>query len=311
MSHFIYTFLIITSLFSYILDAGCPFAAMMNSYNFSGDWSYNTSIDNLDKNEGYVMHMCHFANHEIYFTLAKNDTPDIMIGFGSGNWSQSSMMIGGQVFEINNGTSAPHGFGVGMNMEVHKWWIQDPIRSTALDEGKKYKDFDIKLCAIPYGIDIRREYFERFWNAKRKFHREQRIKKRVRDRARKKKLREDKKKPRYIKYYEQFLDFIGLGEDEENNTISDEELNIKFTYDEQPQFPNLFGKSWINNDDQLQFTLIDENNGCFNGEELSNISIAYYGVGINSFIEKENGIRNGQFFLQIDQVKQVSVHNDL
>ena len=285
---------------SNISFAGCPFAAMMNNYNFSGDWSYNVSKN--DNIIGYVMHICHFDNHEMYFTLAKNNTPNIIIGFGSGNWSQTSMMIGGQVFEINNGTSESHGFGVGMNMEIHKWWLQDPMQSTEVYQGKSRAIFNNKICGIPFGIDIRREYWQKFWDTKRKFHREQRIKKRVRDRERKRKLRAQKKKPNYIKYYEQFLDFIGFGEPV-NDTISEEELNAKFVYNEKPNFPNLFGQTWINNEDKLQFTLIDENNGCFNGEELSNISIAYYGVGINSYIEKENGIRNGQFFLQIDKVK--------
>eukprot|EP00486_Rosalina_sp_Unknown_P001590 CAMPEP_0201565282 /NCGR_PEP_ID=MMETSP0190_2-20130828/4286_1 /ASSEMBLY_ACC=CAM_ASM_000263 /TAXON_ID=37353 /ORGANISM="Rosalina sp." /LENGTH=365 /DNA_ID=CAMNT_0047982599 /DNA_START=21 /DNA_END=1118 /DNA_ORIENTATION=+ len=297
LNFLLYVLFVTLNLLSTISNAGCPFAAMMNNYNFTGDWSYNVSTDGKI---AYVMHICHFDNHEMYFTLAKNDTPDVIIGFGAGNWSQTSMMIGGQLYEINNGTSEPHGFGVGMNMEIHKWWLQDPMRSTEFDENAKSESFDKKICAIPFGIDIRREYWQTFWDTKRKFHRQQRIKKRVKDRERKRRLRAEKKKPQYIKYYEQFLDFIGFGE-EVDDTISDEELTTKFVYDEKPNFPSLYGQTWINNEQNLQFTLIDEKNGCFNGESLSNITIAYFGVGINSYIEKENGIRNGQFFVQIDQ----------
>merc|ERR1719242_521283 len=103
-------------------------------------------------------------------------------------------MISGQMYSINNGTSASHGFGIGMNMEVHQWWYQSPHHSTPLAESTKAeKTFDNALCFIPYGIDIRRDYFTKFWDTKRKFHRNQRIQKRRRDRkakkAEKKKIR--------------------------------------------------------------------------------------------------------------------------
>eukprot|EP00484_Ammonia_sp_Unknown_P030295 CAMPEP_0197033970 /NCGR_PEP_ID=MMETSP1384-20130603/12221_1 /TAXON_ID=29189 /ORGANISM="Ammonia sp." /LENGTH=368 /DNA_ID=CAMNT_0042463837 /DNA_START=20 /DNA_END=1126 /DNA_ORIENTATION=+ len=290
---------ILLSTFSNVCFAGCPFAAMMNSYNFSGDWSFLVSSEST---EAYVMHMCHFENHEIYFTLARNNTPDALIGFGAGNWSQTSMMIGGQVWKINNGSSVSHGFGIGMNMEAHTWWIQDPFRSAALHEGTKSTTFDRRVCAIPYGTNERRTYFEQFWDAKRKFHRSQRVKKRVRDRERKRKLRAEKKKPAYVKYYEQLLDWIGWAESDDAVSVSDDEdLDEKFVYEEAPSFPNIYGQTWVNKEDEIEFTMVDESHGCFNGELLSNISIAHYGVAVNSYIEKAVGIRNGQFFVQLDQ----------
>merc|ERR1712244_112900 len=45
----------------------------------------------------------------------------------------------------------------------------------------------------------------------------------------------------------------------------------------------------------------DEKNGCFNGERFSNLTIALNGVGINSYIEKKDGIKNGQFLVMIDE----------
>eukprot|EP01084_Bolivina_argentea_P218432 370684_1 len=284
-----------------ISNAGCPFAAMMNTYNFTGDWSYNISANSP---VAYLMHICHFPNNEVYFSIVKNNTNDL-IGFGSGNWSQSNMMIGGQVFEINNGTSYWHGFGIGMNMQVHKWWIQDPYKSQPLDEGQKGTADDyIPQCIIPYGIDIRNAYFTKFWDAKRKFHRTQRIEKRRRERAKTKKLRAEKKKPIYVKYYEKFLDFIGFGEQDQFNATIDAIINAKFSYDEKPQFPTLFGTSWTT-DNGLMVTFIDENNGCFNGEMFTNITVAFYSMGINAIIEKENGIKNGQFFVQTEENKLV------
>lgn len=287
------------------VHAGCPFAAMMNNYNFSGDWSFNATEDG---SLAYVMHICHFENHEMYFSLAKNDTPDTIIGFGAGNWSQTNMMIGGQMYSINNASSASHGFGIGMNMEVHQWWFQSPYHSTPLDEGNKSDAtaFDAAFCVIPYGIDVRRDYYKKFWDTKRKFHREQRIQKRVRDRRRRKKEKAEKKKAVYIKYWEEFLDFIGFGEEEEaENATLNEIINAKFVYDEVAEFPNIFGKTWTDAENGLSATIEDAENGCFGGERLSNISIAHYGVGINSFIEKENGMRNGQFLVMIDEVLSI------
>eukprot|EP01084_Bolivina_argentea_P251894 422666_1 len=291
----------------HLSSASCPFAAMMNSYNFSGYYSYNLSQDTKatkDTNEAYVMQMCQFPNNEIYFTLAKNDTRHALIGFGSGNWSQSSMMIGGQAFKINNGTTPSHGFGIGMNMEVHKWWYQSPFRSAPLDDANA--GLDHQTCGVPYGRDIRAEYWTDFWDHKRKFHRNQRVEKRKREREQRAKRRAEKKKPIYVKYYERLLDFIGLTEKNETDTdtASDAIINAKFVYDKVPDFPTLFGQTW-HTEDGVTMTLIDEANGCFNGELFSNVSLAYFGVGINTFIEKENGIKNGQFFLQISPTELI------
>merc|ERR1712228_177126 len=290
-------FLFIFTLLYTVSNAGCPFAAMMNNYNFSGDWSFNTTEDGTD---AYVMHICHFENHEMYFSLAKNDTPHHIIGFGAGNWSQTNMMIGGQMYSINNASSTPHGFGIGMNMEALQWWFQSPNHSTRLDEGNKSEAFDSKLCVIPYGIDVRKEYFHTFWDKKRKFHRQQRIQKRMRDRKKRNKEKKNKKKPIYVQYYEEFLDFFGFGDVEVENATLNETINAKFVYDIEPNFPSIYGKTWTN-EDGLSATIEDAENGCFGGERLSNLSIAHFGVGVNSYIENEDGIRNGQFFVMIDK----------
>merc|ERR1719242_1826995 len=214
-------------------------------------------------------------------------------------------MISGQMYSINNGTSASHGFGIGMNMEVHQWWYQSPHHSTPLAESTKAeKTFDNALCFIPYGIDIRRDYFTKFWDTKRKFHRNQRIQKRRRDRKAKKAEKKKKKRPIYQKYYEDFIDLIGFGEIEEENKTLSEIINAAFVYDEVADFPTIFGKTWTN-EDGLSATIEDAENGCFGGERLSNLSIALYGVGVNSYIEKEDGLRNGQFLVMIDEDKVI------
>jgi len=257
-----------------------------------------------DGSIAYVMHICHFENHEMYFSLAKNDTPDTIIGFGAGNWSQTNMMIGGQMYAINNATSAPHGFGIGMNQELHRWWYQSPHHSTPIDEGTKSEaaattGFDASVCIIPYGIDVRRDYYQQFWDTKRKFHREQRIQKRVRDRRRRKKEKAEKKKANYVKYFEQFMDLIGMGDpDEPENATLNAIIEAKFVYNVVSDFPTIFGKTWTN-ENGLSATIEDAENGCFGGERLSNISIAHHGVGINSYIEKADGMRNGQFMVMI------------
>jgi len=214
------------------------------------------------------------------------------------------MGISGQMYSINNRSSASHGFGIGMNMEIHQWWYQSPHHSTALNEGQKSENaaaFDTKLCVIPYGIDVRREYLNRFWDLKRKFHRNQRIQKRRRDRKKKKKEKLLKKRPFYEVYYDDFLGLFGFGEVEEENQTLSEIINAKFVHDEVANFPTIVGKTWMN-EDGLSATIEDAENGCFNGERLSNLTIALNGVGINSYIEKEDGaIRNGQFLVMIDE----------
>merc|ERR1712129_1566 len=54
-------------------------------------------------------------------------------------------------------------------------------------------------------------------------------------------------------------------------------------------------------DDGLTVTIMDEDNGCFNGHALSNITAVYYGMAVNSYIERADGSREGQFFVQIDK----------
>ena len=300
-SVFLLALCITTALF-HVTNAGCPFANMMNSYNFTGEWSYNVSSDG---SVAYVMHICHLEDHEMYFTVAHNNTPDVLLGFGHGNWSQNSMMFGGQSFEINNGSSASRGFGVGMNMEVHQWYFHDTTgRSIGMAEGPKKETIDVRRCAIPYGMDVRKEYFTEFWEKKRAFHREQRIKRRTRDRAKKKLARAERKKPKWQKYYERFLEIVGFAEEMDDNptNITDEEVNAKFVYEIAPDFPNLFGKTW-NTEDGLTVTIMDEDNGCFNGKPLANITTVYYGMAVNSYTEREDGTREGQFFVQIDKVE--------
>jgi len=274
---------------------------MMNSYNFTGEWSYNLTADG---SVAYVMHICHLEDHEMYFTVAHNNTPDVILGFGHGNWSQNSMMFGGQSYEINNGSSAPRGFGVGMNMDVHKWYFHDTMgRSVEMAEGPKREVIEVKRCAIPYGMDVRGQYFSEFWEKKRAFHKEQRIKRRTRDRAKKKLARAERKKPKWQKYYEKFMELIGLqeGVPENPTNITDEEINAKFVYEKEAHFPNLFGKTFQNEKDGLTVTIMDEDNGCFNGQPLANITTVYYGMAVNSYVEKPDGSREGQFFVQIDK----------
>ena len=97
----------------------------------------------------------------------------------------------------------------------------------------------------------------------------------------------------------------------ENPTnITDEEVNAKFVYDAVADFPNLYGKTWRNEEDGLTVTIMDEDNGCFNGEPLANITSTYYGMAVNSYIERADGSREGQFFVQIDKVKREHSRND-
>ena len=71
-----------------LCHALCPFARMMNQYNFSGEWIM-THPDNGDK---YMLHVCHPTGNEIYFGFSKFEEPDWLIGFGGGNWVSTSVL---------------------------------------------------------------------------------------------------------------------------------------------------------------------------------------------------------------------------
>ena len=74
-------------------NAGCPYASMMHSYKFNGAWW----IEDL----GLSLHVCQVGK-SVYFGVTQNATQNLLIGVGSGNWSQYTMNIRGYRYFLNN-----------------------------------------------------------------------------------------------------------------------------------------------------------------------------------------------------------------
>ena len=260
---------------------GCPFMNQMSRYNFTGNWSYNFD------NKSYIMNICHLKSSEIYFTLSleNNSGNNNIVGYGSGNWSNDNMAIVGKKLEISiresNGYSI---FAMGMNQQQHQWYYQDIFKSVPVNQISK-QIHDYKMCGIPYGIDIRQQYWNEFWDAKNgyvgKFWNA------------KQKLRRE---------------LIKKGETIDMDKL-DRMTNDKigeFVYHKKPHFPTLFHTSWISNDRYI-VSFQNENNSCImdqlNGNIVSlyNITVMYDGIGIGS--QYNNG---NIMFLQTNEDKMFS-----
>ena len=318
------------------INGGCPFY-QNNKYNFTGDWSY------IFENISYTMHLCQLNTSEIYFTISINNSLNNnnhnIVGYGSGNWSASNMAIIGKKVDITGNNSNGYSiFAMGMNQQMHQWWYQDTFKSIPINQITKENNNSL-LCGLPYGIDIRKDYWKEYNIALNKYQRKfykTKIKMRPIMRQQKRDLLQENNKwynkIRNIDAWKQFLidtknDFYGLMGWNINEISKLDELKLKskkrskeaeelkalvlkeigeFTYDVEPEFPTLFGTKWTNGNEYIIFD--NDKSSCFMKKNnmdpvnLWNFTIMYDGVGLACMYNNDGNM----MFLQTDKDTMIS-----
>jgi len=234
-----------------LTQAACPYAKMMQTYNFSGDW-----VMQDDNGTSYVLHVCHPKGNEIFFGIAKNDTPNTLFGFGGGNWSQWNLGIIGIRYIFHGNKIDESGFIIGMNTEGHQWWFKDNNQSLPINQTTQQWISD-SLCMVPFGFEIRREKYDKSKKAKANHNKAKRERTKQ---AKKKKVEIDEQKELEI-------------ESQHNQTLKALEESF------QNLLPSLINTTWINDFYHNKISFYD-NFACY-----SNVSSIYSIHSIKSWYD--------------------------
>jgi len=127
----------------------------------------------IDEGTPYVLHICHPRGNEMFFGMARNDTPNILIGFGGGNWSQWNLGIIGIRYIFHDNKIDESGFLIGMNTEGHQWWYKDNNKSLPINQTTQ-DWIGVGQCMVPFGYEIRREKHEKWKKIRGAYHKAKR-----------------------------------------------------------------------------------------------------------------------------------------